>query len=256
MYGIIGDHRITSFSEILQVQYQHYFEWGGRTVNHIIVQSLLLIGEPFNHVLNALAFVCYILIMYYMANYKKPVNIALLIGVFMLVWFFRRNFGYCYLWITGSGNYLWGTLIILTFFSFYWRFIFNSNVKDGYIKCFLFFVAGIIAGWTNENPSIALVFMLIVLQFYYKRTNGTIPNWSLSGLIGAAIGCCTLILAPGNMVRVEYLRAMENKVSAGSYNIEALFDNFVRMLFGAYYNILPVVFIFLFILFSHIVIIY
>lgn len=42
MTGSELTQKITSFSDILNSQYQHYFLHGGRTITHIITESLIL----------------------------------------------------------------------------------------------------------------------------------------------------------------------------------------------------------------------
>ncbi|GAB6012292.1 DUF3329 domain-containing protein [Viscerimonas tarda] len=242
MYSVTETGHVNSFGDILREQYKHYFEWGGRSVVHVIAQSLLLAGTCVGDLLNSLAYVLFTLVIYYLAIGKWQLNVSLLIGVNMLVWFFQREFAASTLWITGSANYLWGTLIVVAFLIPFRQLIFKQGkTNDGYLKCILLFLAGIVAGWTNENTAIGLIFFLSVVLLYCKHKTGSIPKWTVAGFAGAVWGCITMLAAPGNQARSEYLRTNEG-VS------ESLVDGFVRSLFGFYNNSLSLTFIFFFLL--------
>jgi hypothetical protein len=247
MYSVTQTGHINSFGDILREQYRHYFEWGGRSVVHIIAQSLLLAGESAGDSLNSLAYVLFILTVYYLANGNRPMSVRLLLGINMLIWFFQGAFGSSVLWITGSANYLWGTWLVLLFLIPFRQQLFQpEKAKDGRLKCVLLFLAGIIAGWTNENTSIALVFMLVVMLFHFKNKNGSIPKWTIAGCAGAVLGCVMMLAAPGNHVRSEYLQVNEGK-TAGIYSFEGIFDGISRAVWGIYDYTLPLLFIFFFV---------
>lgn len=246
MYGVNANGRITTFLEILEAQYKHYFDWGGRTIVHIIAQSLILLGSPWDDLLNSIAFVAYILVIYYLANNgERKFSSTILLGIGLLVWFFQREFASTTLWMTGSANYLWGTLIIISFLTPYYLLVLKGKTKDNYIKCILFFFLGIIAGWTNENTSVGFIFILISILVYHKREAGSLPKWSVSGVIGVITGCAIMLLAPGNQARSEYLRTHENKIT-NVLSIDSLFDGIIRSFFGFYHNSLPLTFILIF----------
>jgi hypothetical protein len=244
MYSVTQTGHVSSFGDILSEQYRHYFEWGGRSMVHIIAQSLLLMGESTGNLLNSLAYVLFILTIYYLANGNRPMSIRLLLGINMMVWFFQGAFGDSVLWIIGSANYLWGTWLVLLFLIPFRKQVFHSEkLKDGWPKCVLLFLFGIIAGWTNENTSVALIFTLILLLFYFRNRTGVIPKWGVAGCIGAILGCVMMLVAPGNEVRSEYLQEYEGK-TAGIYSFEAIFGGFSRTVWGVYDYTLPLLFIF------------
>ncbi|MDR1808852.1 MAG: DUF6056 family protein [Prevotella sp.] len=248
MYSLTQTGRLNSFSDILHEQYRHYFEWGGRTVVHVIAQSLLLAGEEAGDLLNSLAFVLYILTVYYLANGSRALSIRLLIGVNMLAWFFQRTFGSSALWLTGSANYLWGTWLVLLFLIPYRKMVFQpERTKDSWLKCLPLFLSGVIAGWTNESTSVALILLLVVLLFYFRNTNGFIPKWSIAGCCGVILGCAMMLAAPGNRIRSEYLRVYEGRTS-GIYSLDAISGGISRALWGIFDYMLPLIFIFFFIL--------
>lgn len=229
--------RLESFSDIIIAQYHHYFEWGGRTIVHVIAQTLLLVGIFWGDLLNSIAYLLFTLVIYTLCNTNKKLNVSLLLGINILIWFFQPAFASTLLWIVGSANYLWGTLIITSFLIPYIREI-NHTSRDNYIKVVAMFLFGIIAGWTNENMAIALITMLAILLFYYKKETSKIPKWAIAGLVGCIIGCVLMLKAPGNYVRYN------DYISGAEYSVLLFLKQFINALASFYYYCLPLLFIY------------
>jgi len=230
--------RLQNFGEILEAQYHHYFTWGGRTVVHIIAQTMLWAGEPIGDILNSLAFVALTLAIYFLAKKESDsYNVSLLIVINLLVWFFQPAFGQTMLWITGSANYLWGTLIIILFLIPFKRYFFDSDKNNSYLKAAVFFFLGVIAGWTNENMAVTLVFILVVFIAYCLHSNRRMQRWVFTGFMGTIVGSILLIAAPGNYVRYNDFAQTDSVVSRYG-------SQFVEAVAGLYYYSLPLIFIF------------
>jgi len=203
--------RLQSIGDIFRSQYEHYFTWGGRSVAHAIAQFLLLIGSPWSKILNSLAYIALIYVIYRHAKgpFDKNTDISLFIVINILLWFFLIDYSANVLWITGSANYLWCTLIILLFLLPYRWLLDDKQKSDSILKMIFFLFAGIIAGWTNENMGGAMIFIIAVLLGYMYYTKKQIPKWALFGLAGAIIGFVIMVMAPGNYVRYD-IKIMEN----------------------------------------------
>lgn len=205
MYSFIFNEnppkRIDSISDIILSQYNHYLYWGGRNIVHFIDQFLLMLSPVIREILNSLAYITFSFIIYKIANKGKPTNPHLFLLINLLLWLLIPVFPQTVIWITGSSNYLWGTLIIVAFLSFYYSFYLNGKINNGVVRSVLFFFGGIIAGWTNENSVIALIFILFTLILFLKIRKIKIPKWVISGFIGVCIGCLIMLLAPGNFLR-------------------------------------------------------
>lgn len=201
------DIRVTSLSNIFESQYNHYFVWGGRSVVHAIDQLLLMMDFTVICLLNSLLFVAFIYVLYRIANRDNAVNpfIFILFGLF--IWFSQPAFFETVIWKTGSVNYLWGGFIVLLFIYPYYGYYRAGRSVDNLLKTILFFLCGIIAGWTNENMSIALIFFAIAVLVISRYQKRSIPKWAIAGLAGAIIGCAFLLLAPGNYARLEGVKA-------------------------------------------------
>ena len=244
-YSMLPDsqEKISTFRDILYTQYKHYFSWGGRSVVHIIAQWLLLIGKQTANVINSIAYVALTLTIYYIANQGNKTRPALLIAINMMIWFFQPVFGSTILWITGSANYLWGTLIILLFIAPYANHFYQNNQigKQETLKTILMFLFGIIAGWTNENMSVALISIILIFIIYYKFNSSSkkIPTWAISGLVGVTIGAIFMIAAPGN-----YARMGATMTSSHVSNFSIYVGRLFTIMSSYYYYALSATFVF------------
>lgn len=216
MYSFIFNEdppkRIANISDIIVSQYNHYLYWGGRNIVHFIDQLLLLLSPITREILNSLAYIIFTFVIYRIANKGNKTNPYLFLVVNLLVWILTPVFPQTIIWITGSSNYLWGTLIILAFVSYYYSFYIKEKSANSILKNILFLLGGTIAGWTNENSVIALIFMLFILFLYFKIRKIKIPQWTVYGFVGVCIGCAVMLLAPGNFIRSKDTHAAFNLI--------------------------------------------
>lgn len=193
--------RVQGIGDILERQYDHYFAWGGRTVVHIIAQLLLFMPSQVADIVNSLAFIFCVYLMYlHVLGRKGRHDIILFALIAVLMWLLQPAFGESILWLTGSANYVFGMIIVLLFMLPYRRYegLLDKWVK---VKILLALPCGLIAGWTNENTAAAMIFMAILFVIYYKQQEWNVPLWSILGIIGAVVGYAVMILAPGNHAR-------------------------------------------------------
>lgn len=201
------DDFVRSFSDVFVSQYRHYFDWGGRSVAHVIAQSLLLIGKPYSSIIQGLCYVTMILFIYYHAYGIKPtlkLRLMPLIFITACLWICLRAFGEVTLMVVSSCNYLYTTTILLMFSLPFRLSIKKEKSKDSYLFAIAMFFFGIIAGWCNENSSAAMVAMIGLLNLYHIKQK-TLTKWQLLGGIGLLIGFALLIFSPGNQVRVDFM---------------------------------------------------
>ena len=216
MYSFIFNEdppkRIANVVDIIVSQYNHYLYWGGRNIVHFIDQILLLLSPVTREIINSLAYITFSFVIYRIANKGNKTNPYLFLVVNLLIWILTPVFPQTVIWITGSSNYLWGTLIILAFVSYYYSFYINEKSANSILKNMLFLLGGIIAGWTNENSVIALIFILFTLFLYFKIRKIKIPQWTVYGFVGVCIGCAVMLLAPGNFIRSKDTHAAFNLI--------------------------------------------
>ena len=222
--------RISSFSDIIKSMYNHYFMWGGRITAHTLVQFFLIFDKQFFNIINSIAFVGLAILIYLHSNVSKKINIPLLVGIILSLWFFLPQFGLTVLWVSGAGNYLWCTLIVLLFLLPYRKHLENENYfKDSVLNFIIMIIIGFLAGWTNENTGGAMILLTMLFMAYYKFTNIRIPKWAFSGFFSSSIGFGLLALAPGNNARKEYL---VNKTVDIVKNIGNVFGTSFTLMFG------------------------
>lgn len=200
---MLDGSRVDSLWDIIEYQYAHYFSWGGRSVVHAIAQIMLASGVFWGDVINSIGYVALVLVIYYIANSGNKPSISLFIGINLLIWFLVPALVENIFWITGSANYLWGTLLVLLFMSFYCSAFLKNHSSDSWMKRISMLLFGIIAGWTNENLAIAMILFVICLMLFIRKEKQPLPKWMIWGLIGAFVGCAIMLLAPGNYVRNE-----------------------------------------------------
>ena len=209
-------NRVNSFTDLVYSQWKHYFSWGGRTVAHFLAQLFLWAGKDLFNLLNAGCFILLLLEIQWVINEGRiSFNIVAkdILWTFGIIWIFTIYLGDIFTWLTLSCNYLWTTVIILAFILIFERYYLNAEdncFERNRISSVLFFLFGLITGWTNENVP---CFLILILSLYifrlYVRTNKI--NWFLvSGLIGMVLGYILLVTAPGNYVR--YARQVEDHI--------------------------------------------
>jgi len=200
-FNMVNGERIDGFISIIQSQQEHYFAWGGRVILHSIAQFLLWIGKSWADLLNTLAYLAFTISVYLICNKGNRVSVIVFILISIFFWFSLPSFSQNILWKTGSANYLWGGLILFSFVYLYVSHYIDGKSVDNSIKGAGMFFLGLLAGWTNENMALALIFFLIILLILLKLQKKKVPQWMIFGLVGAAIGCVLLLLSPGNLVR-------------------------------------------------------
>ncbi|SFL10955.1 hypothetical protein SAMN03159341_103260 [Paenibacillus sp. 1_12] len=205
--------RVEDFIDIYRSQWMHYFEWGGRTVSHTIGQILLMSNKAIISFCNALMYVLFICLLYWHSQGKRvslQSNAFILLLLSFICWMCLPSFGETTIWLIGSVNYLWTSVIILIFLlPFRIRMLVDQGMKDHLLSRVSMFLIGVIAGWTNENTALSVIVLtfLFLIYFYTKRS---ISAWMLTGFVGTLIGFILLVLAPGNMVRAAKLQSVED----------------------------------------------
>ncbi|MDR1389831.1 MAG: DUF6056 family protein [Treponema sp.] len=202
--------RVSSISDIFISQYHHYMTWGGRNVAHFLTQLFLFIGNK--HVFNIFNTLIYcffiLLIQFHACGSLKKKNSLFFIAINVMLWFLVPAWGQNFLWLTGSCNYLWMTTIVLFFLVPYRKRNADSVYRLNIPFSCLFFILGILTGWTNENSSAAVLFLLIA-YFVLKIINKEkLCLFEITGSIGFLIGFYMQLSAPGNYVRLEVLESM------------------------------------------------
>ena len=104
--------KIASFGDIIESQIWHYFNWGGRSINHALLQAVLATGEVAADVLNILATLILGFVIFKTARAKNPLMYLLCEALIVA---FNASLFFSMLWESGSVNYLYSTSWILLY---------------------------------------------------------------------------------------------------------------------------------------------
>lgn len=198
-YMFVGDffdinRPIESFKDILISQYNHYFGFiNGRFFVHIIVQLFAgILGKPIFNICNAIAFALFV---YLMTRLTCKVNIINILFVCAIIFLLYPEFDDTMLWMSGSINYLWTSIVICLFIM-----LFESlRTEELQTKHFLWLIPSVIAGWTNEGITFPLAISLVIYAIINYKTIS--HQAVLPLIIGFVIGALFCAFAPSTIGR-------------------------------------------------------
>lgn len=202
--GIGERERIKSFTDILISQWSHYFYWGGRTVAHVIVQFFSWVGKSYFDVLNVFVFCALVFLIFKIGTglNLREMNKKFLLFILFALYFFTPEFLLTNIWMTGAINYLWMVTLELIFilpFAMKYR---DKNFNPPKFFVIVMAILGLLAGWSIEpGASVTLFVTFFALIKFWREKN--LQSWAKVGFIFLFAGFLILILAPGNIERVE-----------------------------------------------------
>lgn len=184
--------RINGLFSIVKSQINHWQLWNGRFVAHSIVQFFLQFKKVYFDVFNTLAYLTLMFLLLSISKVKEVVKITPVsyLLLFIFLWFYLPEIGKSVLWVSGSGNYLWTSVIYLTYFK---CIISIANREISNLKGIGIMILGFLAGACNENSSPALLlmaFLYLIIHYPYK-SKGTIFG----------LGFLLMIKSPGSQKR-------------------------------------------------------
>ena len=219
--------RLQSISDIFVSQWAHYFTWGGRSVAHCFVQFFCLTGKLFFDFMNALVYAALALIIYLFAKGEidlEKLDAKIFLWIFFALWFCLPEFFQTSLWMTGSCNYLWMTVVQLIFLvPFVLKFWHKNFWSDSSIsKKILMAFLGLIAGWSNESGGAMIIVLTFFAIIYFVRRR-QFEQWMTVGFVSLLVGYAILMLAPGNFNRYV---VDANDATVPLFSAQMFIDNF------------------------------
>lgn len=206
-----------SFWDLIRQQYGEYLSNSGRVVGQFNVRLSLVFDKQVFNLVNSGMFVLLVLLMYANIRRKRKYDIFVLLLIITFLWKFAVDFGQTMLWICGSCNYLWGSVFILGFITFY-RFFLNhpEKMKHKILLAAGTFFFGVLAGWCNENTSgggllLVIMFALNFWQEEKKKGEKRQSAFIITGMLGMCCGILGMISAPG-------VRSRSAVMSDGEYS--------------------------------------
>lgn len=207
----------SSLWDLAKQQYGEYLSNSGRVIGQFNVRLSLSVDKQVFNLVNSVMFIILVLLMYANVRRKRKNDIFVLLLIITFLWRFAVDFGQTMLWICGACNYLWGSVFILGFVTFYRHFLDNSEeIRHHAPLAAGAFFFGVLAGWCNENTSgggllLVLMFGLNFWQDRRKRGQRSVYPFMVSGILGMCCGILGMISAPG-------IRNRSETMSEGEYS--------------------------------------
>ena len=203
--------RVESFGDILYSQWQHYFTWGGRTIAHIFVQFFVWQGKLLFDVVNTLVFGAFMLLLIKVGTglNLRDMNKTYLLFTLAAIHFCTPSPIITTIWLTGACNYLWMSTAILLFLLPYASAYRQKSAADSSpVKVFVMALLGLVAGWSIEPGAVVACLVTLMFVVHFRREKNLQP-WMKVGFVFLVIGTAILLLAPGNVHRLELTNTLE-----------------------------------------------
>ena len=215
-------HLVSNPIEIFTSMVNHWHLWGGRVSLHYLLQFTFMFDINIFNIVNSVMFVILGILIYKHATKSKD-NILLIIFIYAMLFLFMPQPGSTIMWKSGSANYLWSSVLILSMTLIYKNHHDGYKIKDNVINNILIFILGLIVGCCNENSGCALILAECLFIFLYYFKYQKVPVWAIMGLIATIISYVILIIAPGNYIRAEVM------YPAKDYSLNGIFKQFLTL---------------------------
>ncbi len=193
--------RVKTVYDIIQSQYNHYFITNGRLLVNGLAQLFLMSDNKlYFNFFNTLVFGVFLFLLlkqFYVTTNKIRLHHYLILII--SVWFLVPGANHTLLWLTGSINYLWATVLVLFFLDLYKKIHAEKRFHKKVYLPFIF-VFAFLSGFTHEVLSLGIS---AALFFNFIKNYKHYSIYSIVLLAGFFIGTFLLIIAPGNMIRLE-----------------------------------------------------
>ena len=184
-------------------QVKEYLEWSGKFVGHFMSRVLLSGPQWLHPVLTPIMFMLLVAggaLLALGAQWRERLHAWHLVVMAGLVWVALPAFGTVFFWRTGTPDYgyslVWATLFLVPYRM--WADRADYRMPGGA----LFVIAGVLAGWSNENVGMLALLTALTVAAFRLRASGRVPLWAMAGIAGAALGWGMMMAAPGNAVRL------------------------------------------------------
>lgn len=209
-YSFYDQQRIDSFTSLFQSIKAHYFVQNGRLVPHSLLMLFRWWGENLSDILNTLAAAALTLTLYLHAVRKKKYDTLLYVTICASVFFFAPAFGQTMVWLSGSCNYLWGTLLLLAWLLPYRRMVDandkkKSSVPQAILLHILWAIMSFAIGDVSEHMSAAVLLIAGLFTLYRLLQTKKVPAFSIVGLAFGFLGWVFLMRSPAQRLRAAGL---------------------------------------------------
>ncbi len=132
--GIMGSERVDSLGDLIQSQYNFYFNYHYRILNHFILQGLLALPPIIFDVLNVLAFLILpVCVLKFSDQKSDPQYGTKYLFMLFFIWVFHINLGWAYFPATGALNYTWYLIPQLWYLALILKYANGQRPDKGWI---------------------------------------------------------------------------------------------------------------------------
>ena len=212
-----------SLWDLIKQQYAEYMYHNCRVIGQFNLRVFLSMDKWVFNIANSVMFVALVLLIYASVKRKKKHDIFVLLLSLTFVWRYSVRFGETMLWLCGSCNYLWGSVIMIGFLVWYRHQLerTGNTMKHPVLTAIIGFVFGLAAGWCNENTSggIFLAWIFFTWIYLMNRNADTMEGdsreswltrlktgmqaYMITSGAGVACGLLAMVLCPGIRSRVD-----------------------------------------------------
>ena len=188
------EQKISSFTDVIFSQYNHYFYVNGRTIPHILEQSFAgLWGENCFNLINVFAFLLLNMLVIWISGKRNLTKFGYWVAAVFFIWFLLPCPVDLFLLMSGALNYTWSAVLCLAFLLVYTKVRQMEKVNWG--VAFLLFLLGVISGWTHES-------LVIIYCVQYNKRKPKSPEIAL--VAGFWLGTLLLCLSPAARGRASF----------------------------------------------------
>mgnify|MGYP001168522421 FL=1 len=196
------EQKISSFTDVIFSQYNHYFYVNGRTIPHILEQSFAgLWGENCFNLINVFAFLLLNMLVIWISGKRNLTKFGYWVAAVFFIWFLLPCPVDLFLLMSGALNYTWSAVLCLAFLLVYTKVRQMEKVNWG--VAFLLFLLVVISGWTHESLVIGISGALFIIYcVQYNKRKPKSPEIAL--VAGFWLGTLLLCLSPAARGRASF----------------------------------------------------